>query len=118
MFEQGQQLIKPKHPQAESARVFGILALVFIALNFVCGCTAPISIILGIVAYNKAKRVINEFQQNASIYSLDSLKQAEGAKTMGLVGAIIGGIITLAAIVFLIIVILMDDGQRDDLFND
>lgn len=107
MFDQN-DLLKPKHPQADSARTLGVLSLVFIGINFICGCGAFVSIILGILAYKKAKAIINEFHINASQYNLESLKTAEGAKTMGLVGAIIGGIITFLTILLVVFIIITE----------
>lgn len=112
MFDHN-DLLKPKHPQADSARTLGILSLVFIAVNLFCGCGGFVSIILGILAYNKAKSIIDEFQLNASQYNLESLRMAESAKTMGLIGAIIGGIITLATIVLIALVIVTESFKND-----
>lgn len=98
---------KPHHPDAESAKNLGIGALVCLGLVFVCGCpTGIIGIILGFIAVAKAKNIIAEFHTNLGTYHIETLKKAETAKMLGLIGAF-GGIISTVLWLFLFAFIII-----------
>ena len=100
---------KTRHPEAESAHTFGIISLVCLALTFICGCpTGIIGIILGFIAASKAKKVKVDFLASPGIYHVDSLQKADTARTMGLISAIIGIVITILWIVFMGFIVLVN----------
>ncbi len=99
---------KPRHPQAEAAKNMGIISLVCLGAAFFCGCTGIIAIIIGFMAMAKAKTVKTDFFANPGMYHPDSLQQADLARTLGLIGAIIGIVFNLLGIAALCFILLME----------
>jgi hypothetical protein len=100
---------KPHHPEVESARNLGIGAVVCIGLVFVCGIpTSIIGIILGFMASSRAQKVMTDFHASPGTYHIETLKKAETARTMGMIGGYGGIIISLLWFFFIGFIIIVN----------
>lgn len=79
---QNQNSSQIEHPDASSAQIMGILAIVF-------GC-GPIGIILGAISKKKAQKALLEMEANPGKFSEASTGKLKTGKTCGTIGLIIG----------------------------
>jgi succinate-acetate transporter protein len=75
---------------AKTAQTMGVVSIV---ITFCTCCYGGlIAIIVGVLAMSKAKKAISDYEANPSLYSEKSYNQAKTAKTLSLIGIIIGAL--------------------------
>jgi hypothetical protein len=83
------EFITPKSlKEAQTAQIFGIASIL---LTFCTCCNGgPAALILGYIALKKAKKSIEEYEENPNFFTIKSYNQAKSAKTLSLIGICVG----------------------------
>ncbi|MFM7595797.1 MAG: CCC motif membrane protein [Flavobacteriales bacterium] len=87
-------------PEAKTAQILGIVAIVLVFCT--CCYGGFISAIIGFFAMSKANNAIAAYNASPEAYTEKSMNQAKSAKTLGLIGGILG-VLALLYFVFAII---------------
>lgn len=82
---------------AKNAQTLGVVSIV---ITFCTCCYGGlIAIIVGVLAMSKAKKAISDYEANPSLYSVKSYNQAKSAKTLSLIGIILGSLAIIVVII-------------------
>lgn len=105
-MDTNETLLKPQHPEADSARTMGIVSVVCLVLMFSCIITGIIGIVLGFIALKKAKLVKNDFAMDPMKYNPEGLQKADLARTLGLI-SVIAGLVFNGGLVLLFLIMII-----------
>jgi uncharacterized membrane protein len=96
-------------PEVKTAQILGVVAIVLVFCT--CCYGGFISAIIGFFAMSKANKAIAEYNASPEEYTEKSFNQAKSAKTLGLIGGILGilAIIYIALSLFLNIAVSLAD---------
>ena len=96
-------------PEVKTAQILGVVAIVLVFCT--CCYGGFISAIIGFFAMSKANKAIAEYNASPDEYTAKSFNQAKSAKTLGMIGGILGilAIIYIALSLFLNIALSLSD---------